>query len=398
MIPWLIDILGDPLRATWLFKVLQVLDPQRPDGIVFRAVASVILAFLLVVAFGRRTIRWLVRQKIGDSPEFHNKALNHLTRHKSKTPTMGGALIVGAIFVSVTLLADIREFYIHMALLCLVWLAAVGAADDWLKLTSARRNPGSRDGLFMWEKLVFQVGIALLLGLFIHFHGSDSFDTARNAHLLNLPFQRTYKPGTSPPALEDNLIFLGPWAFGVLAVFVIAGSSNAANLTDGMDGLASGVLAVVAFAFMVLCFIVGSAESAELLLIPHVSKSAELAVVAGSIVGACLGFLWFNCHPAQVFMGDTGSLPLGGLVGYIAVVTRQEVLLVIIGGILVIEAGSVVLQVGYFKLTGGGRLFKCTPIHHHFHMSGWSEQQVVVRFWLITALLAAIALATLKLR
>jgi len=197
---------------------------------------------------------------------------------------------------------------------------------------------------------------------------------------------------------EQGLIYLGPWAFGILAVLVISGSSNAVNLTDGMDGLASGIMVVVSFAFMVLCFIVGSEVWAGPLLMPYIPESGELAVVAGAMCGACLGFLWFNCHPAQVFMGDTGSLPLGGLIGYIAVVTRQEVLLAIVGGVLVMEVLSVVLQVSYFKLTGGSRLFRCTPIHHHFHLGGWGEQQVVVRFWLITALLAAVALATVKLR
>jgi phospho-N-acetylmuramoyl-pentapeptide-transferase len=387
MIKVFIDLTYDWLVNTGLYSALQVF-----NWITFRAIAALIVSFALVVAFGPRTIRWLIKQKIGDAPEFNHADLNRLTKHKANTPTMGGVLIAGAIFTSILLLADIRTFYIQMAMLCLVWLSVLGGFDDWLKLTSARRNPGSRHGLFMWEKLVFQVGIALLLGLFIHFHGSNNPPT----HLLNLPFQRTFQPGTM--IYEDNLIYLGPWAFGILAVLVISGSSNAVNLTDGMDGLASGIMVVVSFAFMLLCFIVGSELWAGPLLMPYIPESGELAVVAGAMCGACLGFLWFNCHPAQVFMGDTGSLPLGGLVGYIAVVTRQEVLLFIVGGVLVMEVLSVVLQVSYFKISGGSRLFRCTPIHHHFHLGGWGEQQVVVRFWLITALLAAVALATVKLR
>ena len=387
MIPALIDLTKEWLADAGLMSVLQVF-----NWITFRAIAALILAFALVVIFGKRTIRWLIRQKIGDAPEFDHADLNRMTKHKANTPTTGGLLIAGAILVSVALLSDIRTFYVQMALLCLVWLAALGGFDDWLKLTTARRNPGSRQGLHMWEKLVFQFGIAMLLGLFIHFHGINNPPT----HLLNLPFQRTFQPGTT--LYETNLTYLGPWAFSILAVLVISGSSNAVNLTDGMDGLASGIMVVVSFAFMVLCFIVGSAKWATPLLMPHIPESGELAVVAGAMCGACLGFLWFNCHPAQVFMGDTGSLPLGGLIGYIAVVTRQEVLLAVVGGVLVMEAGSVMLQVSYFKLTGGSRLFRCTPIHHHFHLGGWSEQQVVVRFWLITALLAAIALATVRLR
>jgi phospho-N-acetylmuramoyl-pentapeptide-transferase len=387
MIYNLIQLLHDWLAGLKVYRVLRVFDWTE-----FRAVMAVIIAFAIVALMGRRTIHWLMRQKIGDAPEFDHADLNLLTRQKANTPTMGGVLIALAIGVTTLLLADMTNFYIHMALLCLVWLALLGGVDDWLKLTSARRSPGSRQGLYTWEKLVFQIGIALLLGFFIHHHGANNAQT----HLLALPFQRTVDPHTRQ--LAEGLIYLSPWAFGLLAVLVITGSSNAVNLTDGMDGLASGIMAIIAFAFMVLCLIVGSDQAAPYLLMPHIPRSAELAVVAGAMLGACLGFLWFNCHPAQVFMGDTGSLPLGGLIGYIAIVTRQEVLLVIIGGILVAEAGSVILQVGYFKATRGRRLFRCAPIHHHFHLAGWSEQQVVVRFWLISALLAACALATIKLR
>jgi phospho-N-acetylmuramoyl-pentapeptide-transferase len=183
---------------------------------------------------------------------------------------------------------------------------------------------------------------------------------------------------------------------------VIAGSSNAVNLTDGMDGLASGTVTIASMAMLMLALIAGFDRNefilAKYLLVPYIPFSEELAVVAGGMVGACLGFLWFNCWPAQVFMGDTGSLPLGGLLGYIAVVIRQEFLLVIIGGIFVAEALSVLIQISYFKYTKGKRLFRCAPIHHHFHLAGWAEQQVVVRFWLIGAILAAIGLLTIKLR
>jgi len=215
MIKILVDLMHDWLVNTGLYSVLQVF-----NWITFRAIAALILSFALVVAFGPRTIRWLIKQKIGDAPEFNHADLNRLTKHKANTPTMGGVLIAGAIFTSLLLLADIRTFYIQMAMLCLVWLSVLGGFDDWLKLTSARRNPGSRHGLFMWEKLVFQVGIALLLGLFIHFHGSNNPPT----HLLNLPFQRTFQPGTM--IYEEGLIYLGPWAFGILAVIIITGSEK----------------------------------------------------------------------------------------------------------------------------------------------------------------------------
>ena len=375
------------LMQVGLYRFLRVF--EWPS---FRTLLELVFSFFFVVLLGRRTIRWLMKQKIGDSPEFYHKDLNTLTRQKSATPTMGGVLIAGAIFVATLLLADMSNFYVQMSLICLVWLAVLGAADDWLKLTSARRRPGSREGLHTWEKLIFQVAIALLLGLFIHYYGANNDQT----RILTLPFMRTIDPHTG--RLAENIIRLTPWAFGIHTVLVITGSSNAVNLTDGMDGLASGIMSIVAAAFILLALITGLSRLSAFLLIPHIPGSAELAVVAGAMAGACLGFLWWNCHPAHVFMGDTGSLPLGGLIGFIAVVIRQEFLLLVVGGILVIEVLSVILQVGYFKASGGSRLFRVAPIHHHFHLGGWTEQQVVVRFWLITALLAAIGLATLKLR
>lgn len=368
----------------------------------FRAVVSIVLAFGIVVLMGRRTIRWLLKLKIGDRPEFYHKDLNQIMKQKVNTPTMGGILISGAILVTTLLLADLTSFYVQMAILCLIWLSALGGVDDWLKLTSATRKPGSREGLFFWEKLVFQLGLAVVLGLFIHHHGTanDRFELYQMAFSLNLPFLKTwvFDAVTQAYVPAPSLIVLGSWVFVLLTVLVITGSSNAVNLTDGMDGLASGVMGIVGFAFMILALMAGNEGSAKQLLIPYIPLSAELAVPAGAIVGSCVGFLWFNCSPAQVFMGDTGSLPLGGLIGYIAVVIRQEFLLLIIGGVFVFEALSVILQVGYFRFTGGRRIFKCAPVHHHFHLSGWTEGQVVVRFWLITVILVAIALATVKLR
>ncbi|MHC4993554.1 MAG: phospho-N-acetylmuramoyl-pentapeptide-transferase [Planctomycetota bacterium] len=402
----LINASKDWLIEAELWRFLQVF-----NQITFRAVAAIVLSFLIVTLFGKRTIQWLVKQKIGDNPEFNHKDLNSIMRHKTSTPTMGGILISAAIFVSVLLLADLTNFYIRMALLAVTIYAALGVVDDWLKLTSQRRSPGSRDGLHSWEKLLFQVGWALLLGFFIHNHGQLLHqqliatgrldpDLPNMTHILNLPFQRTWLPAPlgEDPLVNPDLIQLGSWGFGILAVCVIAGSSNAVNLTDGMDGLASGIMGIVSFAFMILCLVGGTEDWAKYLLVPHVPTANELAVLAGAMCGACLGFLWYNCNPAMVFMGDTGSLPLGGLIGYIAVVIRQELLLVVIGGVLVFEALSVIIQVGYFKISGGSRVFKCAPVHHHFHLSGWTEQQVVVRFWLITAMLVAFALATVKLR
>lgn len=403
MIYLLIQALEDKLEGS-LFSFLRVF-----TFIEFRAALAMILSFFFVVTAGPRVIRWLVSKKIGDQPEFHNKDINELMKAKANTPTMGGVLIVGGVLLTTLLLADISRangFYVWMGLICMVGMAGIGGADDWLKLTAAVRKPGSRDGLYSWEKLVFQFGLAVLLGIFIYHHGGSKFvelnTFADMAHTLNLPGLKTWVFAEGSWQPSPNLIALSIGVFVPVAVVMIAGTSNAVNLTDGMDGLAAGITVIVSFAFMVLCFIAGYEKGnfilAQYLLVPHIPNSDELAVLAGAMAGACLGFLWFNCYPAQVFMGDTGSLALGGTLGYLAVVTRQELLLIIIGGVFFWEMLSVILQVGSFKLRGGKRIFKCAPIHHHYHQLGWSEQKIVVRFWVITAMLVAIALATIKLR
>ncbi|HVT81810.1 MAG TPA: phospho-N-acetylmuramoyl-pentapeptide-transferase [Phycisphaerae bacterium] len=367
---------------------------QPEEMVLLRAALAIGCGFFTVILSGNRIIRWLLKQKVGDRPEFHNATLNELTKHKGNTPTMGGIIIIGAILVSILLLANLRNFYVGMAIVCMIWLGGLGAVDDWLKLTTARRTPGSRDGLMAWEKLVFQVGLGVLLAIFIyHFptkvqdqlEGGPTTQAVYTGHLLNWPFL----PAT---------IILPAWIFWILTVVVITGSSNAVNLTDGMDGLAAGCMTIVSFAFLALAYVTGDYRWSNLLHFNFVKDTGELAIVCGAMTGACLGFLWYNCNPAQVFMGDTGSLALGGVIGYIAIVIRQEPMLLLVGGIFVLEASSVMMQVTYFRFTGGKRIFLCSPIHHHFHLKGWSEQQVVVRFWLISALCAAFGLATVKLR
>ncbi len=385
MIVALLNLVRHWLEEHGLYGYVRIFD--RVD---FRAIAAVIVSFLLVVVLGRPVIRWLLRQKVGDSPEFYNADLNRLMAQKANTPTMGGVLIAGSIFISTVLLADLR-IYVNLGLMLLVGLAVLGGIDDWLKLTNARRGQGAREGLHAWEKLLFQLGFAFLAGFFVYRNGADPMTHSFPA----LPLVRSYTPGTNQPEMLFQMTALG---FTLLAMMMIAGSSNAVNLTDGMDGLASGISIICAFSLMILCGVAGSEPIAKQLLVPYIPFSNELAVMAGAMAGACLGFLWYNCSPAQVFMGDTGSLALGGLMAYIAVVIRQEFLLLIIGGIFYLEIFSVVLQVGYFKITGGKRIFRCSPIHHHFHLGGWTEQQVVVRFWLLSAILAALALATIRLR
>ncbi len=354
--------------------------------VTFQATIAVMLSFILSITFGRPVVNWLRRLKIGDSGSFDQAEMNKLMSGKKGTPTMGGVLIIGAITITTLLLADLSNFYVQMALVCVLWLGGVGVADDWLKLTAGRRA-GSRQGLTSLEKLLFQVGLGIVLSSFTWEHGRH----VHEAVSFYLPFFKNTHPELS-------------WPFFVLiGTLVITGTSNAVNLTDGLDGLASGCMAIVSFAFVVLSLVVGIGELAQYLNFPHIEPAGQMAVLAGAMMGASLGFLWFNCNPAAMFMGDTGSLALGGLIGYVSIVIRQELMLFLVGGIFVAEAFSVMMQVGYFKFTRkrygeGRRIFLMAPLHHHFQKKGWTENQVVVRFWLISAMLAAMALATVKLR
>ena len=352
----------------------------------FQVVAFILISFVLCILFGPPLIEWLRGQKIGDRPEFDQAELNKLMEGKKGTPTMGGVLIISSIAVTTLLLGNLKNFYVEMALVCLVWLGAVGATDDWLKLTAARRG-GSRQGLTSLEKLMFQIGLGVILAYFTFNYGINTPET----HTLFFPF------------LKGAQLHLSRGSFILLATIVMTGSSNAVNLTDGLDGLAAGCMAICSFTFCILALIVGTLSWSSQLLLPFIPAADGMAAIAAAMMGACLGFLWFNCNPARVFMGDTGSLALGGLIGYIAIVIRQELVLFLVGGIFVIEALSVILQVTYFKYTRrrfgeGRRIFLMSPLHHHFQRKGWTETQVVVRFWLIGAMLAAMALATVKLR
>jgi phospho-N-acetylmuramoyl-pentapeptide-transferase len=357
------------------------------QDVMFRSVAALLTSFSIAIFLGPGIIRWLMRKKIGDRPEFHHAALNELTREKANTPTMGGLIIILAVLAGTVSWAKLNNPFVQKAIILMIWFGGLGGIDDWLKLTSDIRHR-SRNGLKPWEKLLFQIGGAVLIASFLY----TDFANITDGKLFWLPF---YKHGLP----------LANWMFILIAILYISATSNAVNLTDGMDGLAAGCIGMVSMVLSVLCYVssetmarTGSITWASYLLLPHIPQSGELSVFYASILGASLGFLWYNCHPAQVFMGDVGSLPLGAAMGYGALATRNEILLLIIGGVFVIELISVVLQVGYFKYTGGKRLFRCAPIHHHFHLSGWSEPQVVVRFWLLAAAFAAVALATLKIR
>jgi len=355
------------LDSAGLYSFLQVLYQRE-----FRAFTAVVVAFFIVIFLGKPLIRALIKLKIGDHAEFNQKELNALMKSKENTPTMGGILLIGSVFVTTLLFADLFNQYVQLLLVVIFLFAGLGGFDDYLKLVAGHRKPGSRDGLYMWEKLLFQFGFGLIVALMVWKYAG----TSDAAHSLTLPFVRTYIPGMETLTLSPNVIVLGIGMFSIIAIFMVMLMSNAVNITDGLDGLAPGTVMIASFAMMVLCYIAGSPDLAGFLLMPYVEGSAEMMVVAGASAGACLGFLWFNCHPAQVFMGDTGSMPLGALLATIAIIIRQEFLLLIIGGVFLVEIGSSFLQIAYYKATKGKRIFKCAPIHHHFHRKGWSESQV----------------------
>jgi len=372
------------LRDVFTERVLHFYAYQ---SVMFRCITALLTSLWIALFIGPKIIRWLMRKKIGDRPEFNHAALNELTKGKTNTPTMGGLIIILSVLSSTLLWAKLDNPFVQKAVFLIIWFAALGGVDDWLKLTSRSRHR-SRNGLNAWEKLIFQIAGAVLIASFLFF----DFSNITDARLFWLPF---YKYGLP----------LANWMFILIAIFYLSATSNAVNLADGMDGLAAGCVGIVSLVLALLCYVASETMSrispvtwASYLLLPHIPQAGELSIFYSAILGAVLGFLWYNCYPAQTFMGDVGSLPLGAAMGYGALVSRNEILLLIIGGVFVIELLSVVLQVTYFRYTGGKRLFRCAPLHHHFHLAGWSEPQVVVRFWLLAAAFAALALATLKIR
>ena len=337
--------------------------------ITFRAILAILTALVVSFFCGPWVIRKLqnleVKQYIReDGPSRH--------LGKEGTPTMGGTLIISSIVLSVILWADLANFYIWVILLVLVGFGAIGFADDYRKLT----HKNSR-GLGVKAKMLYQVLVGGAASLLLY-----SYPTFKST--LSVPFFKGFIP--------DLGIF-----YILLTLFVIVGTSNAVNLTDGLDGLAIGPVLVAAGTFMVLAYLAGHVKIASYLQIPYVSGSGELTIFCGAMVGASMGFLWYNTYPAQLFMGDTGSVALGAALGAAAVMTKQEILLAIVGGLFVLETLSVIFQVAYYKLRRK-RIFRMAPLHHHFELLGWAEPKVIVRFWIITIFLALIALSTLKLR
>ena len=340
--------------------------------ITLRVVLGALTALAISFIVGPAMIRKLAAYKIGQAVRDDGPA-THLI--KKGTPTMGGALILVAVLVTTLLWADLRNRYVWLCLLTTIGFGAVGCVDDWRKVV--RRNPNglSARAKFGWQSLIAIVAISYL------------------AYSARLPQQTEL----IVPFFKTVAIPLGTVGFVILGYFVVVGTSNAVNLTDGLDGLAILPTVMIASALAVFAYVSGNAVFARYLGFPLISGAGELAVMCGAMAGAGLGFLWFNAYPAEVFMGDVGALALGAALGMVALVVRQEIVLLIMGGVFVVETLSVILQVASFKLTGK-RVFKMAPLHHHYELKGWKENQVVVRFWIITMILVLIGLSTLKIR
>lgn len=389
------------MLAQWL----QTLSPEFGffrvfQYITFRAVMAALTALMIGLIAGPYVINRLRELKIGQPVRGYGMQ-THLS--KSGTPTMGGVLILLSIAISTLLWFDLSNRFVWIVLLVTLGFGAIGWADDWRKVVN--KDP---EGMPSKEKYMWQSLIGLLAALYLVFSISENsnmrvmelfFNWVASGFDVNLP----PKAGLQLPFFKEVSYPLGVLGFVILTYLVIVGSSNAVNLTDGLDGLAIMPVVMVGSALGVFAYVAGSAVYSKYLFFPHIPGSGELLIFCAAMAGAGLAFLWFNTHPAQVFMGDVGALALGASLGTIAVIVRQEIVLAIMGGIFVAEALSVMLQVTYFKYTRkkygeGRRLLKMAPLHHHFEKSGWKETQVVVRFWIITMLLCLVGLSTLKLR
>lgn len=337
--------------------------------ITFRTAYATLTALVFSFVFGPWLIEWLrqlrVRETIRElGPKAHQA--------KAGTPTMGGILILFSLIVPTLLWSDLTNRYVWVVLLVTVSFGLIGFSDDYLKLRKKK-------GLTASKKISLQILVAAAVSLYLYYFPANSYTTE-----LTVPFFKNFQP--------NIYMFYIPFA-----IAVIVGTSNGVNLTDGLDGLAIGPMIISAMTFMGICYLAGHSTFASYLMIINVKGAGELTIFCGTMVGAGLGFLWFNAYPAQVFMGDTGSLPLGAALGTVAIITKHELLLGIVGGLFVIETVSVIIQVSSFRLRGR-RVFQMAPIHHHYELKGWAEPKVIVRFWIISIILALVSLSTLKLR
>src|SRR4030042_1269004 len=338
--------------------------------ITFRTFLATLFALVSLFISGDWVIRKLREMQVGQHIREDGPA-NH--KGKAGTPTMGGCLILPVVILTTLLWGDLSNLYVWLVLFVLCCFGAIGFADDYLK--KVRK---SSKGLSGRAKMTLQVLSAFVVALSLYL--SPGFDSR-----LNLPFLKNVTP-------DLGIVYIP------LAIFIIVGASNAVNLTDGLDGLAIGPIIIAFSSYLIFAYLAGHVRIANYLGIPYVAGTGELSVLCGAVVGAGLGFLWYNAHPADLFMGDVGSLPLGAVLGTVAVMTKQEIVFILVGGIFVVETLSVIFQVAYFKMTGGRRIFRMAPLHHHFELKGWPEDKVTVRFWIIAIVLALLSISTLKLR
>ncbi len=362
MLYWLLVPLRKSLFFFNIFRYITV-----------RTALAGITALLLSFLLGPWLIRMLKKMQIGQEVRLEGPQ-SHLS--KKGTPSMGGLLIIASTLLPTLLWGNLGNTYVWVAMLTMVCFGLIGFWDDYVKFRRKRSL-----GLRIWPKLFLQSALAVGIGLI----------------LISLGMEGAFSLRLSFPFLKEWVPFLG-WLYLPLIVFILVGSSNAVNLADGLDGLAIGLTLISAAALTTLTYIAGHAVFSQYLAIARVPRAAELTVFAGALTGACLGFLWFNCHPAQIFMGDVGALSLGATLAVIAILIKQEFLLFSVAGVFILEALSVLAQISYFKLTKGKRIFRMAPLHHHFELAGWREEKVVVRFWILAIIFALFSLTTLKLR
>jgi len=419
-----------------LFEWLKEEGVRFPGGelfrfITFRVLMAVILSLVITTVYGKKLIRYLQKKQIGESVRDLGLAGE---KQKKGTPTMGGIIIILAILIPTLLLANLTKVYVRLMIFSTLWLGAIGFIDDYLKLRAKKiaqqqgvaYKKGDKDGLAGWFKVFGQVALGITVGATLWFNSNVKTwreflgtNPPPDAHHVNINgreriFVDTKTPVTTIPFVkghEFNYAKLLPsawtdysWILYILIViFIITAVSNGANITDGLDGLATGTSAIISTCLGIFAYASGSLVFADYLNIMYIPNLGELSIFIGAMIGACVGFLWYNSSPAQVFMGDTGSLTLGGLIGSLAIIVHKELLIPIICGVFLIENISVMLQVTYFKYTKnkygeGRRIFLMSPLHHHYQKKGYHEAKIVIRFWIITILCAVVSIVTLKLR
>ena len=428
---------------TWLKQEFNISGAGVFQYITFRAAMAILLSLFIATVYGKRIINLLSRKQIGETVRDLGLAGE---AQKKGTPTMGGIIILLAIIIPTLLLADLDKVYVRLMLLCTVWLGAIGFLDDYLKIKSRRKaqqkgeqyKKKDSDGLAGTAKIIGQIGLGIIIGATLYFNHNVSMERevipsgngAPVSMTVNTPNESIRKvdgverkyvkvnaPITTIPFVKNHefnysrlISWIGPgaekytWIVYILVVtFIITAVSNGSNMTDGLDGLAAGVSAFIGVGLGILVYVSGNFQMAGYLNIMYIPNLGELTIFISAFVGACIGFLWYNAYPAQVFMGDTGSLALGGIIASLAIIVRKELLLPIFCGIFFVETLSVIIQVSYFKYTKkkygeGRRIFLMSPLHHHYQKKGFHESKIAIRFWIITVLLVVFSIATLKIR